>query len=52
MEEMFEFRRVQGRKEEGRYKFILDVDGNGWSGRFKRLVTSNALILKASVYPE
>ncbi|KAI5996980.1 glycosyl transferase family 90-domain-containing protein, partial [Pisolithus albus] len=52
MEEMFEFRRVQGREEEGRYKFILDVDGNGWSGRFKRLVTSNALILKASVYPE
>ncbi|KAI6096328.1 glycosyl transferase family 90-domain-containing protein [Pisolithus croceorrhizus] len=52
MEERFEFRRMQGRKEEGRYKFILDVDGNGWSGRFKRLVTSNALILKASVYPE
>ncbi|KAI5988277.1 glycosyl transferase family 90-domain-containing protein [Pisolithus orientalis] len=52
MEEMFEFRKMQGRKEEGRYKFILDVDGNGWSGRFKRLVTSNALILKVSVYPE
>lgn len=30
----------------------VQVDGNGWSGRFKRLVTSNALILKASVYPE
>ncbi|KAI6000279.1 hypothetical protein EDC04DRAFT_2612070 [Pisolithus marmoratus] len=52
MEEKFEFRRMQGRKEEGRYKLIVDVDGNGWSGRFKRLATSNALILKASVYPE
>ncbi|KAI6038814.1 glycosyl transferase family 90-domain-containing protein [Pisolithus marmoratus] len=52
MEEMFEFRRRQGRKEEGKHKFILDVDGNGWSGRFKRLVTSNALIFKATVYPE
>lgn len=24
----------------GRYKFVLDVDGNGWSSRFKRLLTS------------
>ncbi|KAL4068444.1 glycosyltransferase family 90 protein [Scleroderma yunnanense] len=52
MEDMFEFRKSQGRKEEGKYKFILDVDGNGWSGRFKRLITSNALIFKATVYPE
>lgn len=51
-EKMFEFRRVQSRKEEGRYKFIIDVDGNGWSGRFKRLITSNALIFKATIYPE
>ncbi|KAI6038342.1 glycosyl transferase family 90-domain-containing protein [Pisolithus marmoratus] len=51
-EKMFEFRRVQDRKEEGRYKFIIDVDGNGWSGRFKRLMTSNALIFKATIYPE
>ncbi|KAG9309836.1 glycosyl transferase family 90-domain-containing protein [Chiua virens] len=52
MEEMWEFRRSQGRREEGRYKFILDVDGNGWSGRFKRLMTSNALVFKSTVYPE
>lgn len=50
--EMFEFRRVQNRKSEGRYKFMVDVDGNGWSGRFKRLITSNALIFKATIYPE
>ncbi|KAI6038811.1 hypothetical protein EDC04DRAFT_2569264 [Pisolithus marmoratus] len=30
----------------------LQVDGNGCSGRFKRLVTNNALILEATVYPE
>ncbi|KAG9311109.1 glycosyl transferase family 90-domain-containing protein [Chiua virens] len=52
MTKMWEFRRAQGRHEEGRYKFILDIDGNGWSGRFKRLMTSNALIFKSTVYPE
>ncbi|KAG9311520.1 hypothetical protein JVU11DRAFT_7723 [Chiua virens] len=52
MEKMWEFRKAQGRREEGRYKFILDVDGNGWSGRFKRLMTSNALVFKSTVYPE
>ncbi|KAF8126811.1 hypothetical protein EV363DRAFT_1524658 [Boletus edulis] len=46
------FLEMQGRREEGQYKFILDVDGNGWSGRFKRLITSNALIFKATIYPE
>ncbi|KAF8841138.1 hypothetical protein BDN67DRAFT_929060, partial [Paxillus ammoniavirescens] len=52
MEEMWEFRRWQSRREEGRYKFIFDIDGNGWSGRFKRLVTGNALVFKATIYPE
>jgi len=28
------------------------VDGNGWSGRFKRLMTSNSLIFKSTIYPE
>ncbi|KAL0579315.1 hypothetical protein V5O48_002713 [Marasmius crinis-equi] len=39
-------------KEAGNYKYVLDVDGNGWSGRFKRLITSKALVFKATVYPE
>ncbi|KAH7882833.1 glycosyl transferase family 90-domain-containing protein [Phlebopus sp. FC_14] len=52
MEGTWDFRRRQGRAEEGEYKFIFDIDGNGWSGRFKRLVTSNALVFKATIYPE
>jgi len=36
----------------GQYKYVLDVDGNGWSGRFKRLITSNSLIFKSTIYPE
>lgn len=28
------------------------VDGNGWSSRFKRLMTSNSVVFKSTVYPE
>ncbi|KAF8550378.1 hypothetical protein OG21DRAFT_1446675 [Imleria badia] len=52
MARLWTFQAAQGRDEEGRYKFIIDVDGNGWSGRFKRLLTSNALVFKATIYPE
>ncbi|KPV75135.1 glycosyltransferase family 90 protein [Rhodotorula graminis WP1] len=34
------------------YKYILDVDGNGWSGRFHRLMSTNSLILKSTAFPE
>ncbi|BGO99711.1 hypothetical protein NBRC10513v2_003939 [Rhodotorula toruloides] len=34
------------------YKFVLDVDGNSWSGRFRRLMLSNAAVVKATVFPE
>ncbi|KAF8632883.1 hypothetical protein AX17_004729 [Amanita inopinata Kibby_2008] len=34
------------------HKYLVDVDGNGWSSRFKRLITSNALVFKATAYPE
>ncbi|KIO30210.1 glycosyltransferase family 90 protein [Tulasnella calospora MUT 4182] len=28
------------------------VDGNGWSARFKRLITSNSLVFKSTIFPE
>ncbi|KAI8461884.1 hypothetical protein BY996DRAFT_6641402, partial [Phakopsora pachyrhizi] len=28
------------------YKYALDVDGNGWSGRFHRLLSSNQVVIK------
>ncbi|KAF8201269.1 glycosyltransferase family 90 protein [Mycena galopus ATCC 62051] len=49
---MFPFRPRQSVKEAGDYKYVIDVDGNGWSGRFKRLITSNSLVFKATIYPE
>ncbi|KAF7377999.1 SPX domain-containing protein [Mycena sanguinolenta] len=39
-------------KMAARYKDVLDVDGNGWSSRFKRLMNSGLLIFKATTYPE
>ncbi|EGO19794.1 glycosyltransferase family 90 protein [Serpula lacrymans var. lacrymans S7.9] len=52
LDEEFDWRRRQNMKESGRYRYVLDVDGNGWSSRFKRLITSNSLIFKSTVYPE
>ncbi|TFK70244.1 hypothetical protein BDN72DRAFT_766794 [Pluteus cervinus] len=48
----FEWRRYQDQAQAGQFKYILDIDGNGWSSRFKRLITSNSLIFKTTVYPE
>jgi hypothetical protein len=34
------------------FKYVLDVDGNSWSGRFPRLMASNAAVVKATIYRE
>ncbi|KAH8928107.1 glycosyltransferase family 90 protein [Atractiella rhizophila] len=38
--------------EQNWYKFQLDVDGNAWSGRFHRLLSSNSAIIKSTIFPE
>jgi len=48
----YPWRERQLNKEAGNYKYVIDVDGNGWSGRFKRLMTSNSLVFKSTIYPE
>ncbi|ESK95111.1 glycosyltransferase family 90 protein [Moniliophthora roreri MCA 2997] len=52
MAEIYPPKKRMSPKESGNYKYVMDVDGNGWSGRFKRLMTSHALIFKATIYPE
>ncbi|KAJ7596237.1 glycosyl transferase family 90-domain-containing protein [Mycena floridula] len=52
LEELMTWRERQSIKEAGNYRYVLDVDGNGWSGRFKRLITSNSVIFKSTIYPE
>ncbi|WVQ95730.1 hypothetical protein IAU59_002829 [Kwoniella sp. CBS 9459] len=34
------------------YKYIMDVDGNAWSARFKRLLAAGSLVFKATIMPE
>jgi hypothetical protein len=46
------FREVKTFSEENHYRYILDIDGNAWSARFHRLLQTNSLILKSTVYPE
>ncbi|TFK42149.1 hypothetical protein BDQ12DRAFT_598807 [Crucibulum laeve] len=54
LKKIFEWRRSQdpNGKEAGNHKYVVDVDGNGWSSRFKRLITSNSVVFKATAYPE
>ncbi|KAF8576914.1 glycosyltransferase family 90 protein [Ramaria rubella] len=52
LQKMFEWRKRQTWREAWEYKYIMDIDGNGWSARFKRLMTSNSLILKSTIFPE
>ncbi|KAF7980093.1 hypothetical protein HWV62_39904 [Athelia sp. TMB] len=46
------FRGRMGLAEAGLYKYVFDVDGNGWSSRYKRLLVSRSLIFKATAFPE
>ncbi|KAF8067510.1 hypothetical protein FPV67DRAFT_1139698 [Lyophyllum atratum] len=54
LETQFEWRRLQDANgtQAGNHKYILDVDGDGWSTQFKQLMSSNSLIYKATAYPE
>jgi hypothetical protein len=33
-------------------KFVIDVDGNGWSQRYARLLSSGSVVFKSTVFPE
>lgn len=39
-------------EEANTFKYIFDVDGNGWSGRFHRLMSSKAAVLKSQGFVE
>lgn len=52
LQNMFEWKKSVNHIEAGKFKYVLDVDGNAWSSRFKRLITTSSCIFKATVYPE
>ncbi|SGY20428.1 BQ5605_C016g08044 [Microbotryum silenes-dioicae] len=47
-----QFKEVMYTEEQNKYKYVIDVDGNGWSGRFHRLMRSNTMVLKSTIFPE
>lgn len=52
LDKLYDWRKMQTLQEAGHYKYVFDIDGHGWSGRFKRLITSNSLVFKNTIYPE
>ncbi|GAA5996568.1 uncharacterized protein JCM10292_003058 [Rhodotorula paludigena] len=52
MAELIHFDQTMGLNEAYRYKYVMDVDGNGWSGRFHRLMSQKACVLKSTLFPE
>ncbi|KLO20351.1 hypothetical protein SCHPADRAFT_816612 [Schizopora paradoxa] len=39
-------------QEMSKYKYFIDVDGNGWSSRFRRLMATNSLVFKSTLFAE
>ncbi|KAF8511776.1 hypothetical protein JB92DRAFT_2831055 [Gautieria morchelliformis] len=52
LKHMFQWHPYQSCQDAWMYKYIMDIDGNGWSTRFKRLMTSNSLVFKSTIFPE
>ena len=49
MEELIDFAGLMGLDDSYQYKYLMDVDGNGWSGRFHRLMSTKSIVLKSTV---
>ncbi|BGP16397.1 hypothetical protein JCM10213_004046 [Rhodosporidiobolus nylandii] len=52
MRKTMEFKPTIGLDESNTYKYLIDVDGNGWSGRFHRLMSTRSVVLKSTAFPE
>ncbi|GAA5908906.1 hypothetical protein JCM6882_005480 [Rhodosporidiobolus microsporus] len=52
MKDLIDFKPTMGLNEAYQYKYVMDVDGNGWSGRFHRLMSMKACVLKSTLFPE
>ena len=52
MSQIIDFAPTMGLEEQNQYRYMLDVDGNGWSGRFNRLLSTNSVVLKSTIFPE
>ncbi|ORY89461.1 hypothetical protein BCR35DRAFT_350444 [Leucosporidium creatinivorum] len=50
--DLIDFQPTFGWNQANEYKYLLDIDGNAWSGRFHRLLSSNSAVLKTTIFPE
>ncbi|KAJ8294136.1 Beta-1,2-xylosyltransferase 1 [Rhodotorula toruloides] len=48
----FRFDKGLTNDEENTYKYVLDIDANYASGKFKRLMSSRSLVFKSTIFPE
>ncbi|TXT13364.1 hypothetical protein VHUM_00731 [Vanrija humicola] len=52
MEQEIDFAPFQRSTTMNKHKFLLDIDGNGWSGRFRRLMSTNSVVIKSGIFTE
>ncbi|BGP32303.1 hypothetical protein JCM10296v2_004084 [Rhodotorula toruloides] len=52
LERTMDLKPTIGLDESNTYKYLIDVDGNGWSGRFHRLMSTRSVVLKSTAFPE
>lgn len=52
MAKMIQFGPRFSSQEVNLHKYAFDLDGNGWSGRFHRLLWTKHLVVKSTVVPE
>jgi len=52
MEKLIEFAPTMGLDESYQFKYLVDIDGNGWSGRFHRLMSTKSMVIKTTLFPE
>jgi len=50
--EYFDLREAADQQEAWKYKYLLDMDGNAFSGRFYAFLTSKSLVYKMAVFRE
>ncbi|KAG8987720.1 Glycosyltransferase Family 90 domain containing protein [Tulasnella sp. 427] len=52
LQKAFKFVDAEPTYYEKQWKFLMDIDGNGCSSRFKRLITTRGLLLKSTIHRE
>jgi hypothetical protein len=48
----YRFDEVMNQNEANDYKYVIDIDGNGWSGRYHRLLSTRSVVLKSTAFVE